>query len=90
MWYKNEYLISWLDEKPYVTCPDSICVIEKQTCHGMSAWISDLKSYLGKGVVVVGIKAAELWRTARGIEIFSPKHFGYNIEYIPLEKIAYK
>lgn len=90
VWYKNEYLVSWIDEKPYVTCPDSICIIEKGKCYGISVWVRDLEGYLGKEVVAVGIKAADLWRTAKGIEIFSPKHFGYDIEYTPLEKLVCK
>jgi len=90
VWYKNEYLVSWMDAKPYVTCPDSICIVEKHKCYGISVWIRDLKEHLGKEVAVVGIKAAQLWRTARGIELFGPKHFGYDIEYTTLEKLICK
>ena len=31
IWYKNEYIITWLNEKPYVTCPDTICVVDAKT-----------------------------------------------------------
>jgi len=90
VWYKNEYLVSWMDEKLCATRPDSICIIEKHKCYGISVWIRDLREYLGKEVVVVGIKAAELWRTASGIEIFGSKRFGYDIEYTPLKKLICK
>ncbi|HIE23467.1 MAG TPA: DUF917 domain-containing protein [Candidatus Korarchaeota archaeon] len=85
IFFKNEFLISWLDGKPYVTCPDLICVIDIETGRGMSNW-GDLRKNLGKDVAVVGVPAADIWRCERGIEIFGPKHFGFDIEYVPLEK----
>jgi uncharacterized protein len=39
-----------------------------------------------KVVSVYGIKAVDQWRTPKGIEIFGPKHFGFDLEYKPLEK----
>jgi hypothetical protein len=85
IFFKNEFLISWLDGKPYVTCPDLICVIDTETGRGMSNW-GDLRKNLGKKVAVVGLPAAEIWRCEKGIEIFGPKHFDFDIEYVPLEK----
>ncbi|MBS7635162.1 DUF917 domain-containing protein [Candidatus Bathyarchaeota archaeon] len=81
VWFKNEHLISWLDEEPYVVCPDLICIVESETCYGLSNFVESGENK-GKKVTVLGIKAYEGWRTKRGIEMFSPKHFGYNIEYI--------
>jgi len=31
IWYKNENHISWLDEKPYITSPDGLNVIDPKT-----------------------------------------------------------
>lgn len=88
IWYKNEYLISWKNGKPYVMCPDSICVVDTRTCRGLSNWAEKLSDNLGKDVTVFGLKAADIWRTHKGLEMFSPKYFGFNIEYIPLEQVA--
>ena len=87
IWYKNEYLITWKDGKPYLTCPDTICLVDAETGRGLSCWIEDLNTYLGKKAVLIGIKASEIWRSKRGIEIFGPKHFGFSIEYAPVEKL---
>ncbi|MBS7638017.1 DUF917 domain-containing protein [Candidatus Bathyarchaeota archaeon] len=81
VWFKNEHLISWLDDKPHVTCPDLICIVETNTCHGLSNFV-DSGINNGKNVTVLGIKAYEGWRTKKGIEIFNPKYFGFDIEYI--------
>jgi len=85
IWYKNENQISWIDEKPYVTCPDPFTVIEKETGLGLSNfrpewWV------LGKEVAVTAMKAWDLWRTERGLRIYNPKHFGFDIEYVPIEE----
>lgn len=85
LWYKNENQISWIDEKPYVTCPDPFTVIEKETGLGLSNfrpewWVQ------GKDVAVTAMKACEFWRTERGLKIYNPKHFGFDIPYIPIEE----
>ena len=86
IWYKNENLISWLDGKPYVACPDLICIVDSKTSEGLSNFTQS-GAHNGKNVAVFGISAHERWRTPKGIEIFGPKHFGFDIEYVPLEKV---
>jgi DUF917 family protein len=83
IWYKNEYLITWLNEKPYVTCPDTICVVDARIGEGLSTWGQEFTK--NREVVVLGRKAHKIWRTRKGIELFSPKHFGFHIKYKPIE-----
>jgi DUF917 family protein len=80
VWFKNEHLISWLDDEPCVVCPDLICIVDSETCHGLSNFVESGEND-GKSVTVLGLKAHKAWRTERGRQIFSPKHFGYDIEY---------
>ena len=87
LWYKNENQISWINDKPYVTCPDPFTVVDSETGEGLSnftpeSWIQ------GRKVTVWGMKSASLWRTARGLKIFNPQHFGYDIKYRPIEKVV--
>jgi DUF917 family protein len=86
IWYKNEFLVSWKDGDPFVTCPDSICVVDAATAEGLSNWGDDFR--VGRKVVVFGRKAHSIWRTKRGLELFSPKHFGFDVKHIPIEKIV--
>ena len=88
VWYKNEYLITWMDGKPYATCPDSICILDASSGEGLSAWVPDLKTQIGREVDILGFRADKLWRTDKGISIFGPRHFGYDIDYVPVEKSA--
>ena len=86
IWYKNEYLIAWVNNRIYATCPDSITIVSSATGEGLTGWTPNLKKLFGMEVDVLGCKAHELWRTERGIELFGPKHFGYNAKYCPVEK----
>jgi hypothetical protein len=86
VWYKNENMISWLDNKPYVTCPDSLCVMDTETGRGLSNWGTDFTE--GRRTSVIGIKAAGLWRTPRGLEIFNPRFFDFDIDYKPVEELC--
>ena len=88
IWFKNEYLITWVNNRAYATCPDSITVVDSRSGEGLSAWTPNLKKQVGIEVDILGFKAHELWRTERGIGLFGPKHFGYNIKYVPVEKAA--
>lgn len=81
VWYKNENLISWLDEEPYVTAPDFICVIDAITGEG----VTNTKMLEGQEVVVFAVKAAPVWYSSPYIDLMCPEHFGYNIPYSPLD-----
>jgi uncharacterized protein len=86
VWYKNENMVTWLDGKPYATCPDAICIIDAETGLGLSNWGDEFAK--GRRVVVFGVPAYKAWRTKRGLEIFGPKHFGFDLKHVPVEKVA--
>ncbi len=86
IWYKNEHQISWLDGKTYVTCPDLLCVVDSKTGQGLSNWGEDFAE--GRKVSVISYKADDIWRSAEGLKIFNPEHFGFDIPYKPVEKIV--
>jgi DUF917 family protein len=87
IWFQNENQISWIDDKPYVTCPDPFTVVDRETGEGLSNFrVTDWPQ--GRKVVVWGMKSAAPWRTERGLRIYNPKHFGFDIEYKPIEKIV--
>ena len=85
-WYKNENQISWLDGKPYVTCPDPFTVIDSRTGEGLSNFRAEAWTQ-GRKVAVVGVKAVDIWRTERGLKIYNPRHFNFDMPYRPIEEI---
>ncbi len=82
IWYKNEHIISWRDDKVSVTPPDLITMVSTETGEA----IPNPEFYKGEGVTVLGFRAPDLWRTPKGLEVFGPKHFGYDVPYIPIEE----
>lgn len=81
IWYKNEHIIAWRDGKVDVTVPDLICVFDDATNQ------PNLNPFfqVGMRVSVIGFPAPQQWRTPRGLEIFGPAHFGYSLQYVPIE-----
>jgi hypothetical protein len=88
IWYKNENQISWLDEKPYATSPDLLCVVDAKTGKGLSNWGDDFAK--NREVAVIGFRADDIWRSPEGLKIFNPGHFGFDIPYKPIERVVKK
>jgi len=82
IWYKNEYHVSWMDDKPFVTSPDSLIMVDLET--GEPALSYDFS--VGDQVAVVGRRAHPVHRTEKGIEALGPRHFGFDLDYVPVEQ----
>ena len=62
-----------MNEKRYISCPDSIIIVDAQTGFGLTPWEDDFKE--GRLVTVLIRKAAEIWQSEKGLEIFGPQNF---------------
>ena len=85
IWYKNENLMSWIDEKVYVTSPDLITI----TSIDLIPTSNPIKEE-GAEYFVFGLPSDPKWRTVKGLEVMSPKFFGFKYDYIPIEKLVKK
>lgn len=81
IWFKNENIIAWRNGEIEVTVPDLICVI----CDDNREPLTNPYSKVGMNVSVIGFRAPQEWRSEEGIKVFGPRHFGYDIEYVPIE-----
>ena len=84
VWVKNENLVSWLDGKPYVVTPDLICIVDAMT--GNPITNSNMRE--GRKIAVLGIPCHPFWRTREAIDLVSPKHFEFDIPYVPIEQVT--
>ena len=82
IWLKNENHVTWLDERPFVTSPDIISVIDAKS--GEPYTNTALEE--GREVAVVGARADEKYRGPDGISLLGPRYFGFDLDYIPMEK----
>ncbi len=80
--FQNENLIARIDGEVIASVPDLITVIEKETGQPVTT------EYLRYGyrVAVLGMPCDERWRTTEGLKVVGPRYFGYDIEYVPIEK----
>lgn len=81
VWFKNENHMCWKNGAVFVTSPDMIIVVDNKTCEPLT---NDVIAE-GREVAVIGLKARELFRTPRGLDILGPGAFGYDVEYTPIE-----
>ena len=81
VWFKNEHIISYRDEKVDVTVPDLICVLDKRG-------VPVTNPYYEKGMelTVFALPAPKEWKTDKGLSVFGPRAFGFDVDYIPLRK----
>ncbi len=79
IWYQNENIISWMDDKYFVTVPDLICLFN------LDEAMPQLNPYavVGENVAVTALPAPEEWTTERGLEVFGPRSFGHDVDYTP-------
>jgi DUF917 family protein len=79
IWYQNENIISWLDGEPYVTVPDLICFFN------LDEAMPQLNPYAvaGEQAAILALPAPAEWTTDRGLEVFGPRSFGYDVDYRP-------
>ena len=62
-----------------MTVPDLICMFN------MDEDMPQLNPYakVGENVKVIALPAPEEWTTKRGLEVFGPRSFGYDMDYKP-------
>jgi DUF917 family protein len=86
VWVKNENIVSWLDGKPDVMSPDLIYNIDSKTGQALAG--GGLGGYaMGAEVDMIGRGAlSPAFRSAKGLEVIGPRHFGFDFDYRPIEE----
>ena len=81
VWFQNENMISWLNGKPHVTCPDILSVLNLET--GLPPTNDKIDS--GDRLAVLGLPALEFYRQPAALQVLGPEYFGFDIPYRPIE-----
>jgi hypothetical protein len=81
VWFKNENLLAWRDGIPDVICPDLICILDDD---GMPVTNPEVEA--GTLVSVLAFPSASGWRTPTGIASLGPSHFGFDVDFVPVER----
>lgn len=83
VWFKNENLVSWLNGSHWICSPDLLTLVHKES--GRGTYNADIKE--GDEVVAIGMKGLDGFRSEMGLSLAGPRHFGFDIEYTPIEEL---
>lgn len=81
--FQNEWLNLRVDGEVLCLPPDLIAILDSETGEPIR---TDIMKYGYRGTIVL-IPAHERMRTPKGIEMFGPRHFGYDLDYVPVETL---
>jgi len=82
-WIKNEHIFLWIDNIPAVMPPDIASFIMDD-----GTPITNMELSEGMKINVIVTNAPSIWRTPRGLELFGPRRFGFDYDYIPVEDLV--
>jgi DUF917 family protein len=84
MYVKNENILCWKNDIPYVTCPDLLITLDAKTLKGVAN--TDLQ--INQEVIILALPATDLWRSEAGQKNFHPSKFGFDFQTVLLAKNA--
>jgi len=85
-WFKNENHVVWKNDKPFVSSPDIISAIDLETGEP----IPNPLSYIGQKVAIIGIPCKKELRRQECYDVLTPRYFGFDIDYLPIEDVMSK
>lgn len=80
--FQNEHLVAIENGEVVVSVPDLIAILDSE--RGEPITTENLR--YGFRVTVVGLPSDPKWRTPEGIALAGPRHFGYDIDFVPVER----
>jgi DUF917 family protein len=80
--FQNENLVAARNGEILVTVPDLITLLEEET--GEPITTEQLR--YGYRVFVLGLPCDKRWRTDVGLAVVGPRYFGYEVDYVPVER----
>lgn len=84
IWFKNENHVCWKNGQPYVSSPDLICIVDKDTAEP----IPNPKMKGAKEVAILALPCKPQLREEKIKNVLCPKYFGFeDIEYVPVETV---
>ena len=80
IWFKNEHIVSYMDDAVDVMVPDLICVIDKDGVPVTNPFYEK-----GMELNVFALPAPGEWISKKGLEVFGPRSFGFDFDYTPFK-----
>lgn len=81
---KNEYLLAKQGGAVCASVPDLITIVDFETCTPINAE----RLRFGQRVAVFATGCPDFYRSEAALKVVAPRCFGFDIDYVPLEKLA--
>jgi DUF917 family protein len=78
--FQNENLIAKVGNEVLAIVPDLICVLDAETAEPITT--EELR--YGQRVKVMAVSVPEIMRTPAALEVWGPRYFGYDVDYVPI------
>ncbi|MEA2531507.1 MAG: uncharacterized protein QOG89_3151 [Thermomicrobiales bacterium] len=82
--FQNENLIARVDDRILAVVPDLICVLDGETAEPITT--EELR--YGQRVKVLTVTVPEIMRTPEALRVWGPRHFGFDVDYVPMDGAA--
>ncbi|WP_437299662.1 DUF917 domain-containing protein [Sorangium sp. So ce426] len=79
---QNENLVARVGTRVLCSVPDLVCILDRETAEPIA---TEALRY-GQQVKVIGVAAPPLLRTPEALEVFGPRAFGIDLDFVPLEE----
>ncbi|WP_273846753.1 DUF917 domain-containing protein [Rubrobacter calidifluminis] len=79
--FQNENLVALRDGEIVASVPDLICLLDSEKA---TAVTTERLRY-GQRITAVGIPTPEMMRTREALDVWGPRAFGYDVDFVPLE-----
>jgi DUF917 family protein len=82
VWFKNENHVVWRGDRVCVTSPDLIALVDPADCRPLV----NTTLAAGQPVAVLAAPADDRYRSGRPLELTEPRHYGLDLDYVPLDE----
>ena len=81
---KNEYLLARREAQVLASVPDLIVIVDYETSEPINAE----RLRYGMRIAIFAIGCPDFYRTDAALNVVSPRNFGFDLDYVPLEDLA--
>jgi DUF917 family protein len=79
--FQNENLIARVGDEVLAVVPNLICILDAETAEPITT--EELR--YGQRVKVMAVTVPEIMRTPEALEVWGPRHFGFDLDFLPIE-----